>query len=198
MVAMDMPSSRPVERGDLSLALAGAELIDLLGDQAVRVDGGRIVPGSPRVFADPLLDSAGKAVVREGSYEEVGEWLWRRGRGLADAYLGAFESEGLVSRERERRWVVFGGTRRVLVDSAERHRAASRWRADDPVLADLATGIGVRVRDERAEDVTEVKDDAVATVLIAVTDALAELGEERERRARKLEDAAETNYRRGF
>lgn len=32
LVSVDVPGARPVEQGDLSLALAGAELIDLLGD----------------------------------------------------------------------------------------------------------------------------------------------------------------------
>ena len=44
MVAMDRESGRLPEQGDLSLALAGAELIDLLDVQAVRLDGERIVP----------------------------------------------------------------------------------------------------------------------------------------------------------
>ncbi|MET8680213.1 GPP34 family phosphoprotein, partial [Streptomyces sp. NPDC004647] len=45
IVATDMASSRPVERGALSLALAGAEAIDLLDAQAIGLDGDHIVPG---------------------------------------------------------------------------------------------------------------------------------------------------------
>lgn len=84
----------------------------------------------------------------------------------------------------------------VLVDSPARRRAANRWAADEPVLAALATAIGVR--DKRTHDSPEVNDPAAGAVLAAVTDALAELADERQRRARKLDDAAVTNYRRGY
>lgn len=45
IAVMDRATGHPVEQGDLSLALAGAEMIDLIGAEAVRLDGDRIVPG---------------------------------------------------------------------------------------------------------------------------------------------------------
>lgn len=53
IIAMDPPPDRPVGQGDLSLALAGAELIDLLDAQAAALDGDRIVPGEPSELHDP-------------------------------------------------------------------------------------------------------------------------------------------------
>lgn len=63
IIAMDPAHS--VGQGDLSLALAGAELIDLVGAGAVVVDGDRIVPGSPRhrttgSRGPPPTDSSGR------------------------------------------------------------------------------------------------------------------------------------------
>jgi Golgi phosphoprotein 3 (GPP34) len=69
MVAMDMEPGRPPEQGDLSLALAGAELIDLLGVQAIRLDGERIVPvHQPDRYpgAPPELGRRHGAAVRGG------------------------------------------------------------------------------------------------------------------------------------
>ncbi|MFC4036772.1 GPP34 family phosphoprotein [Streptomyces polygonati] len=199
IVAMDMPSTRPVERGDLSLALAGAELIDLLGSSTVRLDGDRVEPRSPAPASGPtdsLLRQAAASLVREDPYESATDWLWRRGRGLAAAYLGAFEAEGQLTGRRSRRWGVFWTTERVLVDSADRRRASNRWAADEPVLAALAAVIGITER--RTGDYEDVNDDAKKTVLAAVTDAVGELAGERERRDQKRNDAAVTNYRRGY
>jgi Golgi phosphoprotein 3 (GPP34) len=191
IVTMDMPSSRPVERGDLSLALAGAELVDLVRAGAVTLKGERVQPQPPRAIADRLLAEAAASE----TVEPVNEWLWRRGRGLAAAYLAAFEAEGQLTRQRRRRWGVLWTSEMVLVDSPSRRRAANRWAADEPVLAALAATVGIT--DKRTGD-SEVADDAAQTVLAAVTDAVAELAGERERRARKLDDAAVTNYRRGY
>ncbi len=47
IVSLEVPSDYPVERGDLSLALAGAELIDLLEAGAVALDGPLLRPVSP-------------------------------------------------------------------------------------------------------------------------------------------------------
>ncbi|MGW7367324.1 GPP34 family phosphoprotein, partial [Streptomyces sp. NPDC054841] len=58
IVAMDMNAEPPPEQGDLSLALAGAEVIDLLDARAVELDGDRIVPGYRPAIADRLLDEA--------------------------------------------------------------------------------------------------------------------------------------------
>ncbi len=58
IVVMEIAGSRPVGPGDLSLALAGAELIDLLKTPTIRLDGGRIVPGHLPLPADRLLTEA--------------------------------------------------------------------------------------------------------------------------------------------
>ncbi|MYS18882.1 Golgi phosphoprotein 3 (GPP34) [Streptomyces sp. DvalAA-14] len=205
IVAMDMPSTRPVERGDLSLALAGAELIDLLGASAVRLDGDLVAADSPAPApvagpGDPLLEQASASLVREEPYESVNDWLWRRGRGLAAAYLAAFEAEGKVTGRRSRRWVVLWTSENVLVDSPDRTRAGNRWAADEPVLAALAAVIGITERrpGDYPGDYEDVADGATKTVLDAVTDAVGELAGERERRDQKRNDAAVTNYRRGY
>ncbi|MBD0735348.1 GPP34 family phosphoprotein [Streptomyces sp. CBMA29] len=62
VVAMDVPPDLLVDRGDLSLALAGAELIDLIAVRALTLRGDRVVPvpraeGGPRT-ADRLLEEA--------------------------------------------------------------------------------------------------------------------------------------------
>ncbi|MFF1956979.1 GPP34 family phosphoprotein [Streptomyces sp. NPDC058220] len=196
IVAMDRASSSPVERGDLSLALAGAEVIDLLGAQAVELDAGDLVPSARRAVADPLLDEAASSLARQAPYESLGDWLWRRGRGLSATYLSALEAEGQLARQRRRRWMLFRTKRVVLVDSPARSQAADRWTADEPVLAALAAAIGIR--DESTGDFPSVSDDEVATVLAAVTDALGELADERQRRGRRLDEAAVNNVRRGY
>ncbi|MGH3928258.1 MAG: GOLPH3/VPS74 family protein, partial [Pseudonocardiaceae bacterium] len=101
MVALDMESGPP-EQGDLSLALAGAEVIDLLDVQAIRLDGERIVPVHRPATGDRLLDEAASSLVRQEPYESVGDWLWRRGRGLFSSYLAALEAEGLLTPQRLR------------------------------------------------------------------------------------------------
>lgn len=196
IVTTDMESLRPVERGDLSLALAAAELIDLLGAQVVGLDGDRVVPRSQREVADRLLGEAVVALVRQEPYESVADWLWRRGRDLSTAYLAAFEAEGQLVRQRRHRWSPARSSRMVLVDSPARSLAADRWRADEPVLASLATAVGIR--DARTVDSPGVTDEAVARVLHAVDNALAELAVERERRAHKRDQAAVDNVQRGY
>ncbi|MGP3947668.1 GOLPH3/VPS74 family protein [Streptomyces sp. 7N604] len=193
IVAMDMASSRPPERGDLSLALAGAEVIDLLNAQAVRLDGDHIVPGDRRALDDRLLDEAASSLLRQAPYESVNDWLWRRGRGLSAAYVAALEAEGQLTRQRRRRWMLFGTSRMVLADTPARRLAVDRWTSDEPILATLAAAVGLR--DKRAGDPPAVADDAVATVLAAVHDALRELEAERQRRA--LDEAAFNNIWRG-
>ncbi|MER5183091.1 GPP34 family phosphoprotein [Streptomyces sp. NPDC002896] len=192
IVAMDTAPDRPLEQGDLSLALAGAEVIDLLGAQAVSLDDDHIVPGYRPAIADRLLDEAASSLVREAPYESVDDWLWRRGRGLSSAYLAALEAEGQVTRQR-RRWVPFGTTQKVLADSPARRLAANRWTSDEPVLAALGAAIGIGGK--RPEDSPSVVDDAVATVVAAVHDALRELEAVRQRRA--IEEAAFDNIWRG-
>jgi Golgi phosphoprotein 3 (GPP34) len=192
MVALDMESGRPPEQGDLSLALAGAEVIDLLDVRAIRLDGERIVPVHRPATGDRLLDEAASSLVRQEPYESVGDWLWRRGRGLFSSYLAALEAEGQVTRQR-RRWRLFRTGRTMLVDSPAHRAAAKRWASDDAVLAALAAAVGIH--GERTADAPGNADDAVATVLAAVDAAVMELGLVRQRRA--IEGAAFDNIWRG-
>jgi Golgi phosphoprotein 3 (GPP34) len=192
MVALDMESGRTPEQGDLSLALAGAELIDLLGVRAIRLDGERIAPLQRPATGDRLLDEAASLLVRHEPYESVGDWLWRRGRGLFSSYLAALEAEGQVTPQRLR-WRLFRTGRTMLVDSPAHREAAKRWKADDPVLAALAAAVGIQR--ERTADSPGIADDAVATVLAAVNAAAMELGLARQRR--DIEDAAFDNIWRG-
>ncbi len=203
IVAMDGESGRPADRGSLSLALAGAEVIDLLGVRAVALDGDRVVPGDPPSLDDPLLREAASSLVRQEPYESVEEWLWRRGRDLSSAYLTAFETEGQLTRQR-RRLVSFRAGDVALVDSPARRGAVDRWESHEPVLVALATAAGLYGEpfDEAAEgspdtpDAPDIADDAVATVLAAVNDAVMELEAVRQRRS--IEDAAFDNVWRGL
>lgn len=191
IVAMDAARGRPVEQGDLSLSLAGAELIDLMDARALFVDGGFIVPGDPPVTDDRLLREAASSLVRQAPYEPVEDWLWRRGRGLSAAYLAAFEDEGLLARQ-HRRWLP-GTGEAAPADSPARRRARDRWAAREPVLAALGTAVGIG--EKPADDLPGTTDDAAATVLAAVDDAVTELTAVRQRRA--IEKAAFDNLWRG-
>ncbi|UUN27351.1 GPP34 family phosphoprotein [Streptomyces sp. FIT100] len=193
IVAMDTDTGRSPERGDLALALAGGELIDLLSAQAVTLDGDRLVPSPPPAVTDHLLETAASTVAAEAPYESVGDWLWRRGRGLTETYLAAFDAEGLLTRQRRHRWMPFSAGQTVLADSPARRSAADRYSSREPVLTALAAAVGLD--DEPGQDAPDVEDDAVATVLAAVHDALRELDAERQRRA--VEEAAADNIRRG-
>ncbi|MFF3764085.1 GPP34 family phosphoprotein [Streptomyces sp. NPDC001922] len=193
IAAMDEAPRRPVEQGDLSLALAGAEVIDLLGAGAVTLDDDRIVPGGHRpALADRLLDEAAESLVREAPYESVDDWLWRRGRGLHAAYVAALEADGQLTRE-PRRGLSFRTGRTLPADTPEHRQATERWASDEPVLAALGAAVGIR--DEPAEDSLSAADEAVVTVLASVHDALRELEAVRQRRA--IEDAAFDNIWRG-
>lgn len=198
VVALDVTSGRPVAPGDLSLALAGAELIDLLRLGAAVLDGERIVPGAPsdaqdvQDVSDPMLAGAAASLRPQVPHETVEDWLWRRGRGLSVAYRDAFEAEGLLTLRR-RRWLPAWTGQTALVDSPARTRAGHRWAAEDPVLAALATAAGVS--DRPAADLRDVTDEAVVTVLAAVDDAVTELVGVRHRKS--IEDAAFSNVWRG-
>jgi hypothetical protein len=192
MIALAMESDRPQEQGDLSLALAGAELIDLLDMQAIRLDGERIVPVRWPAAGDRLLDEAALSLVRQEPYESVGDWLWRRGRGLFASYLAALEADGQVIRRR-RRWRLFRTGRLMLVDSPAHGAAVKRWASGDAVLAALAAAVGIH--GERTAESLGIADDAVATVLAAVDAAVMELGLVRQRRA--IEGDAFDNVWRG-
>ena len=77
IVAIDMASSPPPERGELSLALAGSELIDLLDAQAVTLEGDHIVPGSRPAIADRLLEEAASSFARQAPWHPA-SLRWRR------------------------------------------------------------------------------------------------------------------------
>ncbi|MEU6080126.1 GPP34 family phosphoprotein [Streptomyces sp. NPDC047108] len=192
MTAMDVEADRQVERGRLSLALAGAELIDLLAAESVTLDGGRIVPGLRMPLPDHLLDAADESLVRETPYESVGDWLWRRGRDLSSAYLTALETEGQVTRQR-RRWLPFGNSRTTLADSPDRRMAEDRWASHEPVITALGTAVGLR--EPEPEDAAGGTDDDVEEVLAEVNDAVLELESVRQRR--DIEQAAFDNIWRG-
>ncbi|MFJ1696060.1 GPP34 family phosphoprotein [Streptomyces sp. NPDC088252] len=193
IAAIDRAASRPLERGDLSLVLAGAEVIDLLGAEAVGLDGDRIVPGHAPTMEDPLLDEAVSSLVRQPPYESLDAWLWRRGRGLSTAYLAALEAEGELTPQSRSRWVPSATSRMVLADSPARRRAADRWNCDEPVLAALAAAAGIRDKPTGASP--GVPDESISTVLAAVDDALRDLEFQRQRRA--LDQAAFDNIWRG-
>ncbi|MFF8946876.1 GPP34 family phosphoprotein [Streptomyces sp. NPDC014864] len=193
IVALDAGEKRPVRQGELSLALAGAEAVDLVRAEVLALDGERVVPRLRPRLGDRMLDEAAASLARETPYETLEDWLWRRGRGLSTAYLTALEQEGLLTWQRSR-WMPFGGVRAVLADTGERRRAVARWTAEEPVLGALAAAVGIREEPDRTA-VAEVSDDTVLTVLAAVHDALMELEAVRQRRA--IEDAAFANVWRG-
>ncbi|MFF5521708.1 GOLPH3/VPS74 family protein [Streptomyces coeruleorubidus] len=193
ITTMDLAASRALERGNLSLALAGAELIDLLGARAVTLAGDHIVPSDRCAVADRMLGEAASSLARQAPYDSVDAWLWRRGRDLSAAYLAVLEAEGRLSRRRQHRWMIFQPTHTVLVDSPERRHAANRYASGEPVLAALATAAGSG--GELTEESPSVADEAVATVLAAVQDAVRGLEAERQRRA--IDEAAFDNIWRG-
>lgn len=191
--SLDVPADRPVEQGDLSLALAGAELADLLAAGAVTLDDDRVLPGTVPAMGDRLLDEAGAALVRQPPHESVEDWLWRRGNGLARSYADELETEGPASRPRYRLLAPRNG-REVAAEAPDRARARERWTAREPVLASLAAALGIP---EGAADEPPVPaDEALVTVLAAVNGALTELAAVRQRR--RVEDAAFDNVWRGF
>ncbi|WP_329183246.1 GOLPH3/VPS74 family protein [Actinacidiphila glaucinigra] len=191
IVSMDVASSPPVEAGDLSLALAGAEVIDLLGARAVTLQGDRLVPVDGPVTGDHLLDQAASALADEAPYESVEDWLWRRGRNLSSVYRAGLRATGLtaVNSPRWRPWVT---GEPVLLESPAREEALARWTSGEPVLSALAAAAGISGdRGEDAPSAGEVTDDAVATVLAAVHDAVEELQSVRQRK--DVEQAAFDN-----
>jgi hypothetical protein len=131
-----------VEQGDLSLALAGAELVDLIAAEAVTLDDDRIVPGLVPATGDRLLDEAGAALVRQAPYETVEDWLWRRGRGLASAYATEMEPPGQRGGALHR-WLHPRGERTTPADSSARDHATERWDSREPVLVGFAAALGI-------------------------------------------------------
>lgn len=190
-LAMEPRPEGAVGQGDLSLSLAGAELIDLLAARAVALDGDLVVPGAQQAPEDRLLAAADSALVRQVPYERVEDWLWRRGHDLSAAYQAAFEEDGLLTRARRGR-LPFGSERMELVDTPGRSRARSRWEQEEPVLVALAAAVGIG-RDPSDDDEATAAWDAeeVGTVLAAVNDAVMELEAVRQRRS--IENAAFAN-----
>jgi hypothetical protein len=189
LVTLDVPGTRPVEQGDLSLALAGAELADLITEESVSLDGDRIVPGLAPATGDRLRDQASASLVRQAPYETVEDWLWRRGRGLAAAYVAQLQDQGQLAGPRHR-WMP--GGRPQPVDSPARRAAADRWAAHEPVLTALAATLGIEEAPvARAADDEALEDEALETVLAAVSGAVTELEAVRQRR--RIEDAAFDN-----
>lgn len=163
------------------MGLAGAELVDLIGAGAAALDGDRIVPGPPSASSgDPAA-----ALVKVQPYETVEDWLWRRGRGLAETYAAAREPEPVHRRGLRRSSAPEAASPGAL---ARRH-AVERWESGDPLLQGLAAATGVRsIPPGTAE---QPLDDAAGTVVAAVDDAVAELAAVRHRRG--IEQAAFDN-----
>lgn len=190
IIAIDL--KRSVGQGDLSLALAGAELIDLIGAGAVALDGDRIVPGGAPTVDDRFLGEAAAGLTRQAPYERIEDWLWRRGRDLSAAYQAALEESGELKPQRSGR-LSFGTERVEPADTPARRRAADRWKEKEPVLAALASVVGID--DERSDDEAGLDDEAVTTVVAAVHDAVMELEAVRQRRT--IENTAFANLWRG-
>ncbi|MFI8005060.1 GPP34 family phosphoprotein [Streptomyces sp. NPDC086010] len=191
IIALDLGSKHSVGQGDLSLALAGAELVDLIGAGAVVLDGDRIVPAEQGRPDDHLLAEAFAALTGQTPHEEreqVEDWLWRRGRDLAASYRNALEDAGELTREHRGR-LSFGTDRLELADTPSRRRAVNRWEAEEPVLAALAVAVGIP--GEQSDEEPAPDDEAVTTVLAAVNDAVMELEAVRQRRS--IESSAFAN-----
>lgn len=192
IITLDLPPEHAVGQGDLSLALAGAELIDLIRAGAVTVDGDRIMPGEPRTPDDALLGDAAAGLTRQPPHERIDDWLWRRGEDLSAAYQAGLENDGELTRKRSGR-LPFGPERVEPADTPGRRRAAERREAGEPVLAALASAVGID--DGRSDEGTGLDDEAVTTVVAAVHDAVMELEAVRQRRA--VENSAFANLWRG-
>lgn len=192
IVALEVARDRSLEQGDLSLALAGAELLDLIDAGAIALDDDRIVPGPQAATGDRLLDEATASLVRQEPYETVEDWLWRRGSELAAAYVDDLEKIGLTTRRRGGRLPLLSG-RTVPVDSPARSGAEERRSSGEPILAALAAAAGVD--DKEPEFDENLVGEAATTVLAAVGDAVMELEAVRQRRA--IESSAFDNVWRG-
>ncbi|MDV5149578.1 GPP34 family phosphoprotein [Streptomyces sp. SBC-4] len=192
IIAIDLKPEQAVGQGDLSLALAGAELVDLLGAGAVTVDDDHLLPDGSPTLDDGLLGEAATRLVRQPPYERIEDWLWRRGRDLSAAYQTALEADGELTKKRSGR-LPFGPQVVEPVDSAGRRRAADRWEEQEPVLVALASALGLGAA--RSDDEPGLDDEAVTTVVAAVHDAVMELEAVRQRRT--IENSAFANLWRG-
>ncbi|MFJ9639137.1 GPP34 family phosphoprotein [Streptomyces sp. NPDC101178] len=211
IIAMDPRPEHSVGQGDLSLALAGAELVDLIDAGAITVDDDVIVPGEPSTYQDRLLAEASALLTRQPPHERIEDWLWRRGRDLSAAYQAALEEDGELTRKRSGR-LSFGSERVEPADTPARRAAAGRWEQGEPVLTALASVVGVeggrsdgaagrpegeagRPDAEAGADEPGFDDDAVTAVVTAVHDAVMELEAVRQRRM--IENTAFANLWRG-
>ncbi|MDX2404287.1 GPP34 family phosphoprotein [Streptomyces microflavus] len=192
IIAMEPRPEHTVGQGDLSLALAGAELVDLLGAGAITVDDDRIVPGEPSAPQDRLLGEAAARLTRQPPHEPIEDWLWRRGKDLSAAYRAALEEDGELTRKRSSR-LSFGPERVEPADTPARRAAADRWEEREPVLASLVSAVGVG--GGPSDDDPGPDDEAVTAVLTAVHDAVMELEAVRQRRT--IENSAFANLWRG-
>ncbi|ANJ11993.1 MULTISPECIES: GPP34 family phosphoprotein [Streptomyces] len=175
-----------LEEGDLSLALAGAELLDLVDVQAALLVGDRILPVvSPR-HVDTMLAEAASAIVQNSPYETVEGWLWRRGRDLAARYRSA--REVTASGEAARTYRHPFRRAHPVVDPTALSHATERITSGDPILVGLAAAVGLA--EPPAREAEGLSDDE-ATILTAVHEAVTELAAERRRRS--VEQAAYDN-----
>ncbi|MFB6698459.1 GOLPH3/VPS74 family protein [Streptomyces rubiginosohelvolus] len=192
IIAMDPAPEHTVGQGDLSLALAGAELLDLLEAGTITVDGDLVVPDGSSVPDDRLLAAAAAGITRQPPHERIEDWLWRRGRDLAAAYQDALEEDGELTRKRSG-LLPFGPKEVELVDTPARRRAVARRNEGDPVLASLASAVGLD--GEPSDDEPHLGDEAVTTVVATVHEAVMELEAVRQRRT--IENTAFANVWRG-
>ncbi|KAB2975899.1 GPP34 family phosphoprotein [Streptomyces sp. SS1-1] len=201
IVALDLAQDHRVEQGELSLALAAAEVFDLLDAGALTLAEDRIAPNAQAPTGDRLLDEAATALIRQEPYESVEDWLWRRGRGLSAAYVEDLEQTGTMSRSRGFR-LPLRAARTVPGDPAARQRAEQRWTSREPLLAALGAAAGIGTEPaapgpgEGPADTDALTDDTSSAVLAALGNAVMELEAVRQRRA--IEDAAFDNVWRGF
>ncbi|WLW57282.1 GPP34 family phosphoprotein [Streptomyces sp. YU58] len=215
LIALGLPADRAVGQGDLSLALAGAEAIDLLESGALRLDGDRMVPGPWALSDDPLLDQAHASLTRREPYETVDNWLWRRADDLVPTYAGALRRAGLVVPPHGHGLRLPTG-RTALADSREHREAEERRDSGEPVLAGLLEALGIEgtentegtgiieasgdgvsgVEEEPSDADDSPLGDDVTTLLAAVGDAVMQL--EAVRLRRDVENAAFDNVWRGW
>ncbi|MFF0502513.1 GPP34 family phosphoprotein [Streptomyces fimicarius] len=193
IIAMDPEPEHTVGQGDLSLALAGAELLDLIGAGTITVDGDLIVPGGSSAPDDRLLGEAAAGLTRQPPYERIEDWLWRRGRDLSAAYQDALERDGELTQKRSG-LLPFGPKQVELVDTPARRRALACREEGDPVLASLASAVGL---DGSGSDDDEIRldDETVTAVVATVHEAVMELEAVRQRRT--IENTAFANVWRG-
>ncbi|MFI1251332.1 GPP34 family phosphoprotein [Streptomyces anulatus] len=193
IIAMDPVPDHAVGQGDLSLALAGAELLDLLGAGVITVDGDLIVPGGSSAPDDRLLGEAAARITGQPPYERIEDWLWRRGRDLAATYQDALEEDGELTQKRSGR-LPFGPRRVELVDTPGRRRAIARREEGEPVLASLASAVGID-GGPSGDDEPRLDDGTVTAVVATVHEAVMELEAVRQRRT--IENTAFANVWRG-